>query len=91
MGAPRGRGVKGPPPERHPIDVRADEIRRAAEPRQATADALDHVLGEWYMGGLSTPPVTVADWCATLFRACIEAEPRAVQFDRTPRVEGWDP
>lgn len=76
----------------HPIDSRAQAVREAAVPRQALADAIDEILGDWSMGGLATPPVTVLDHLRTLCLACIETEEREERnrsMRRSPVADPW--
>ena len=80
------------PGERHPIDVRADEVRLAEVPRQSAADGIDEILGEWSMSGLATPPETILDHVRTLIIACLEEEKAralAVRLTREPVAEPW--
>jgi hypothetical protein len=73
----RGRRRKAPP-ERHPIDVKADELRASACPREDLADAIDEYLGEWSMTGLATPIIAVANHLRTLCEAAAERERRII-------------
>lgn len=64
------------PRERHPIDVKADEVRAAERPRQVAYEHIDDVLAQWCLGALAKPPVVVRNHVVTLFDALIEREVR---------------
>ena len=89
MGTTHQRGRHTPPPT-HPIDERAAAIRGSDTPRQDFAAALDDINGEWQMGGLVTPAITVLDWVRTLAFACDERERElGLKLRRVPVAPPW--